>query len=247
LPQGVGVLPIGLMLLKYPNETIPLIHPAEGPSRPKKMTFYSMLHPKIVHIALAMAMTAFFAYQILTKTAAEVVVSQMVHVFLFMFSTVAMVGVITSDPPLTNPPKQKLDKCEYDMDEVVGPRLDGILLRIASYLLSHGWIGHFGRRPVINLNGLQGLRELGSQAALQNYPIVFYPFRRNTKRKVNDNTAMKAIQKGISRSYDSSQVVGVLDYHQAYSEKKVTPSLMMARVFGAIERVRELCHVGTNS
>ena len=171
-----------------------------------------------------------------------------------IFQTVAvivsvafLVGSVTSDLPLTttntsNRSHIRLGSPRYDMEALMGPRVDGWFLRVAAYLLSHGWVGQLGRRPLINLNGPDEMRELANQANQQNIPMVFHPLCRNPSINVTDAmaaTATTAVQQGgLTKSYNPSQVVGVLDYYEAYLANKVTPSQMMFRVFEAMDKLK---------
>jgi hypothetical protein len=183
------------------------------------------------------------AYKVLILTATDNALEQFINLTALIFFVVVFVGCLTSDLPLPGKPQKIFGSPEYDMEALVGPSLEGFLLRIASYLVCHRLIGHLIRKPLINLNGPDEMRDLAEQAGRENYPIVFYPICRTFQKVTNAmaKTATDAVQKGnISSSYDNQRIVGVLDYYNAYKADKVTPSQMMFRVFEAMDELKIL-------
>lgn len=187
-----------------------------------------------------------FCYRIISQ--AENAFEQTINLTGLIFFFVVLIGSITSDLPLSKKPKKILGSTEYDMQGLVAPRMDGVLLRLGSKLVGHGWIGHFVRRPLININGPDEMRDLANQAGQRHYPIIFYPICR-TAEEVTDEmakTATDAIQNGLTISYDQEKRVGIMDYYRAYKTDKVTPSQMMFRVFEAMDKLKILKMFGDN-
>ncbi|CAB9505559.1 Glutamyl-tRNA(Gln) amidotransferase subunit A [Seminavis robusta] len=192
---------------------------------------------KVAPIAISALLCGIFASNAVHHTPEQLF--QLLNVMGLMISVILFVGSVTSDIALHKHPRMVLGTKAYDLQPIFAPRVDGILLKIASWLLRNSLFGHLGRRFLVNLNGPDEMRCLANQALKQGYPIAFLPLRRNSPLQVTDEmaaTATEAIQTGIPISYDTQQVVGVMDYYQAYSKGTVTPSEMMLRVFDAMEK-----------
>ena len=190
------------------------------------------------------------AYKILLLTNTENATEQIFHVMGLIFFTVLLAGCITSDLPLPTKPKTKLGSPEYDLQTILAPRIDGMLLRVVSFVICHRLVGHLIRKVLINMNGPDELRDLAEQATRKMYPIVYYPICRTCPEQVTDEmaqTATDAIRKeGISITYDNQRIVGIMDYYNAYKGNKITPSQMMFRVFEAMDQLKILNMFGDN-
>jgi len=157
-----------------------------------------------------------------------------------------LIGSTTSEIPLSKEPRIKLGSPEYDMTPLNAPSASGGVLLVLAKIIGSSF-GHVIARQLVNKNSPDSIRDLARQAAEQHIPVVSLPISRIDNKTVTDEmaaTATKAIQEGLPRSYNNEndlyQVIGVLDYHQAYSSGKVTPSQMMNRVLEAMDKLKFL-------
>lgn len=165
------------------------------------------------------------------------------------FMVAFLIGTATSEIPIPKEPRTILGSTDYDLTPVQAPTAKGSVLTLLSKIFTNQVFGHVLCRPMINKNGPDQIRDLARQAAAQNIPVISMPICR-----VADNvtdamaaTATDAIKKGISISYNSDEVLGVMDYHKAYRADEVTPSQMMSRVLDGMESLKYLnmfvaCH-----
>jgi Asp-tRNA(Asn)/Glu-tRNA(Gln) amidotransferase A subunit family amidase len=148
------------------------------------------------------------------------------------------IGLATRDAPLPKENYVKLGSPEYDLTVVKSPTAHGVILVILSKIVSNTICGHFIARILMNDNRPDLVRDLARQAEKLNIPVISEPLCRVDASTVTDDmasTCTKALQKGLSRSYTSQDVVGVMDYHEAYANGSVTPSKMMEQVLRAMD------------
>lgn len=154
-------------------------------------------------------------------------------------TTLVVLALLTREIPLSKDQKIKLGSPEYDLQAVKSPVAQGKILVFLSKIMGNNFFGHFITRKLLNKNMPNMVRELAQQAADQNVPIVSKPICRvDSTSTVTDAMALtceKAVQKGITRSYDDNEVMGVMDYYQAYKSKSTTPTQMMERFLEKME------------
>lgn len=167
-----------------------------------------------------------------------------------------VIGITTREIPL--PPekdsKVRLGDPKYDLSILESPTASGMVLQVLAKLLGNRLYGHIVVRHLMNDNRPDLIRELARQAAKEGIPVVSEPLCRIDNTTVTDEmaaTCTDAIQQGLARSYDNTdndhQVLGVMDYHQAYITGAVKPSQMMEQVLKGMDQLEFLnmfvaCH-----
>jgi hypothetical protein len=150
-----------------------------------------------------------------------------------------IIGRVTAEIPFPKERRIILGSPEYDMKPLKAPTANGGLLNLLAKIVCSRSFGHIIRRPLINDNGLDRIRDLADQAGKKGAPVVFYPMARvaNTVTDSMAATCTDAVKKGLPLSYEPGEVIGVMDYYQAYSAGKINPTEMMHRVFGAMDKL----------
>lgn len=121
------------------------------------------------------------------------------------------------------------------------PTAQGGILVFLSKIIGNQIFGHIIARRLMNDNRPDLIRDLARQAADQGVPVVAEPLCRVDSRTVTDDMAvscMEALQKGINRSYNAGDIVGVMDYHEAYTSRSATPSQMIKQVLEGMEKLK---------